>query len=181
MNREQLAHILRAAAEIVDDPEIVVIGSQSLLGSVDEDVLPDAATASMALDLTYLDDPADQKSDAVDGALGEWSPFHQTHGVYAQGVSITTAVLPAGWQDRVVSWSNRSTGRAAAVFLEPHDCVVSKLVAHRPKDLAFAAALLDAGLISPATLAERISALPESVDPVVRAQAGAWLAARGDI
>lgn len=41
MNREQLAHILRAAATIVDDPNILDIGSQSVLATFDEEELPD--------------------------------------------------------------------------------------------------------------------------------------------
>jgi hypothetical protein len=32
MTREQLEHLLRAAADIADDDEIVVIGSQAILG-----------------------------------------------------------------------------------------------------------------------------------------------------
>ena len=32
MTREQLEHVIRAAAEITGDPEIVVIGSTSILG-----------------------------------------------------------------------------------------------------------------------------------------------------
>lgn len=46
------------------------------------------------------------------------------------------------------------------MFLEPHDCVVSKLVAHREKDLVFAAAMLQADLIDPTILDERIDLLP---------------------
>lgn len=46
MKREDLAHILRAAAQIVDDPDVVVIGSQSILGSYDEDDLPAQAVGS---------------------------------------------------------------------------------------------------------------------------------------
>lgn len=92
MNREQLAHILRAASTIVDDPNILVIGSQSVLATFDEDELPDAATASMEVDLAYFDDPTEGKADAVDGAIGELSPFHEMNGVYAQGVSVRTAV-----------------------------------------------------------------------------------------
>jgi len=103
-----------------------VIGSQSLLASYDEDELPHAATASMEVDLAYFDDPDDLKADTVDGAIGELSPFHESFGFYAQGVSVRTAVLPNGWRDRVIHWSNNSTGRAHAAFLEPHDCVVSK-------------------------------------------------------
>jgi len=37
MDRQQLAHLLRAASKIADDPDIVVFGSQSILGSYDED------------------------------------------------------------------------------------------------------------------------------------------------
>ena len=40
MNREQLAHVLRAASRVVEDPEILVIGSQSLLASYSSDELP---------------------------------------------------------------------------------------------------------------------------------------------
>ena len=61
MNREQLAHVLRAAASIVDDPNILVIGSQAVLGTFDEEELPDAATASMEVDLAYFDDPTEDK------------------------------------------------------------------------------------------------------------------------
>jgi hypothetical protein len=80
MNREQLAHVLRARVRNRRRPDILVIGSQSLLASYDEDELPLTATASMEVD--------------------------------AQGVSVRTAVLPNGWRDRVVHWSNNSTGRA---------------------------------------------------------------------
>ena len=109
MNREQLAHILRAASTIVDDPNILVIGSQSVLATFDEDELPDRATASMEVDLAYFDDPTEDKADAVDGAIGELSPFHEMNGMYAQGVSVRTAVLPKGWRGRVAAWSPGQT------------------------------------------------------------------------
>ena len=76
MNRAPLALILRAAATILDDPNILVVGSQSVLATFDEDELADAATASMEVDLAYFDDPAEDKADAVDRAIGELSPFH---------------------------------------------------------------------------------------------------------
>lgn len=40
MRRSELAHILRAACDVTHDPEILVIGSQSILGSFDEEELP---------------------------------------------------------------------------------------------------------------------------------------------
>jgi hypothetical protein len=178
VNREQLAHVLRAASSIVTDRRILVIGSQSILATYDEEELPVEATASIEVDLAFFDDDDDEaRADQVDGAIGELSQFHETFGFYAQGVSVKTAVLPKGWRDRVVMWSNSSTGSAAAAFLDPHDCVVSKLVAFRDKDRAFAAALLRAGLVNAATLRERIGALPDDVDARVAQAILAWLAA----
>ena len=88
-----------------------MIGSQSILATYDEEELPVEATASI--------DDDEARADQVDGAIGELSQFHETFGFYAQGVSVSTAVLPNGWHDRVVSWSNSSTGSAAAAFLDP--------------------------------------------------------------
>ena len=146
----------------MEDPNILVIGSRSVLATFDEEELPDAATASMEVDLAHFDDPTEDKADAVDGAIGELSPFHEMNGVYAQGVSVRTAVLPEGWHGRVVTWSNQSTGRALAAFLEPHDCVVSKLVAYREKDFAFAAAMLESGLIDPKILRGASTSCPRA-------------------
>jgi hypothetical protein len=54
------------------------------------------------VDVAFFEDPEDRKADQVDGAIGELSPFHETFGYYAQGVSVATAVLPDGWRDRLV-------------------------------------------------------------------------------
>ncbi len=144
MNREQLAHVLRAASQIVDDPEIVVLGSQAILGSFRADELPDEVVVSMEADLAFRDDVDGSKSDSVDGAIGEGSPFHEMYSYYAQGVTISTAVLPAGWEQRVVEYERVDALPSHAVCLEPHDLVISKLVAGREKDLEFATALIGA-------------------------------------
>ena len=160
MRREDLAHLLRAASQIAGDVDVVVIGSQSILGSYTETQLPEAAYASQEADLTFFDDPDDDKSDQVDGAIGEDSMFHLTNGYYGQGVSVSTATLPAGWRDRIVVLESQSTRPGRGLCLEPHDLVASKLFAGREKDFSFATALLDCGLIDAATLRERADALP---------------------
>ncbi len=156
MTREQLEHILRASSAIAGEPDVLVIGSQSMLGSFTEDDLPPEATSSMEADIAFFDDPADAKADQVDGAIGELSMFHETFGYYAQGVSVSTAVLPDGWQDRVVALATPGTAPGRGLCLDPHDCVISKLVAGREKDLSFAAALVREWLIDPGILAIRI-------------------------
>ena len=69
MNREQLAHVVRAAATITGDGDIVIIGSQSILGAADAGTLPDAVTMSMEADIAFRDDIDAAKADAVDGAI----------------------------------------------------------------------------------------------------------------
>jgi hypothetical protein len=44
---------------------------------------------------------------------------HETFGYYAQGVSVTTAVLPAGWRERLVMF--RTPGRFWLALSGPGD------------------------------------------------------------
>lgn len=162
MKRQELAHILRAACGIADDGDILVIGSQAILGTYDEDDLPPRATASMEADIAFFDDPDRRKADEVDGGIGEWSPFHETNGVYAEGVAIETATfLPAGRRDRLVGWPLRSSEPATPRFLDPHGRAIAKLGAGRGKDLDFVAALIGNGLLELSVLRRRADLLPD--------------------
>jgi hypothetical protein len=173
VRRSELAHVLRAACRLADDPRIVVIGSQSILGSFDEDVLPAAATMSIEADVAFLDDPDERKSDLVDGGIGELSRFQETNGYYGQGVSLATAVLPDGWDRRLVPFDDPEAFPSEAMCLEPHDLVVSKLVAGREKDFEFARALLDARLVDADLLVQRAELLPTI--PAIRRRVVSWL------
>ncbi|HVC70846.1 MAG TPA: DUF6036 family nucleotidyltransferase [Acidimicrobiales bacterium] len=159
MNREDLAHILRSAAQIAGDNDILIIGSQAILGSFSEDELPDETYMSIEADVAFFDDPGGDKSDMVDGAIGEGSLFQTTHGIYGQGVSVETAVLPAGWRARLVPFVRPDALPSRALCLEPHDLVISKLVAGREKDFIFTGALLRAGRVSADLLRERADEL----------------------
>ncbi len=159
MNREQLSHVLRAAVRIAGEGDVVVIGSQAILGSYSDALLPPEATRSIEVDVAFRHDPDEQKSDQVDARIGELSPFHEEFGYYGQGVSISTAVLPVGWEDRVVAFE--APEHPLAVCIEAHDLVVAKLVAGREKDFDYATALLSRALIEVETLKERIAALDQ--------------------
>lgn len=115
MRRSELAHVLRAAARIVDDPNILVIGSQAILGTYSEDELPEDAWMSVEADLAFLEDLDARKADAVDGAIGELSQFHETFAYYGQGVEVKTAVLPDGWQSRLVPFEIKGADPAKAL------------------------------------------------------------------
>lgn len=74
MTREQLAHILLASARTVNDPRILVIGSQPILASYPETELPEAAWISIEADIAFLDDDEEaMNANDVDGAIGEMS------------------------------------------------------------------------------------------------------------
>jgi hypothetical protein len=172
--REQLEHLLRAASTIVGERDVLVIGSQAVLASIPDQRLPIEATTSIEADLAFLDDASDEKADRIDGAIGELSQFHETFGYYAQGVSITTATLPDGWIARLVALETQGTKPARGLCLEPHDCVVSKLVAGRWKDRDFAGALLREGLVDKEVVLERIGLLP-NVSTARKERLRAWV------
>ena len=73
----------------------------------------------MEADIAFFDDPADVKADQVDGAIGELSAFHETFGYYAQGVSVSTAVLPEGWRNRVIALATPVRLQGADYALTP--------------------------------------------------------------
>ncbi len=152
MTRSELEHLIRAAGAIAEDHEIVIIGSQSILGQFPE--APASLRASMEADLYPRNRP--ERAELVDGAIGEGSRFHQQFGYYAQGVDSKTALLPRGWQKRLVRVKNANTGGVQGLCLEVHDLAISKYVAGREKDLAFTRELARRGLTKKATLLERL-------------------------
>ena len=85
--------------------------------------------------------------------------FHETFGYYAHGVDETTAILPIGWQERLVRVENENTRGNIGWCLDPHDLAISKLVAGREKDLSFIASLIRHGMVSEAILRERLSSI----------------------
>lgn len=133
MTRKQLEHLIRAASQIADDDELIIIGSQALLGAWPS--APEEMLVSVEADLFPRNKP--ELADLIDGTIGELSPFHMTFGYYAHGVAEETATLPRGWKHRLVPIRTSNTLGATGWCLEFHDLMISKLAAGRPKDLDF--------------------------------------------
>jgi len=153
MKRQQLEHVLRAAAGITGADRFVIIGSQAILGQFPN--APPDLLQSVEADLYSLRDPQD--ANLIDGSIGEGSPFHQTFGYHAHGVGEETAVLPDGWKDRLIELRTPSTGNAIGLCLEVHDLAVSKLVAGRDNDIRFIAGLLRYRLAQADVIRQRLS------------------------
>jgi hypothetical protein len=167
MTREQLEHLLRAAAVIASDDEIVVIGSQAILGQFPD--APESMRVSNEADLFPRNYP--ERADIIEGSIGELSPFHETFGYYAQAVTEETARLPQGWQDRLVIIQNENTRGARGFCLEVHDLLASKVVAGREKDYDFLREAAKHGLANRETLLGRLETV--EVGPLVRVSARA--------
>lgn len=156
MTREQLEHAIRAACDVAGDTEVWVFGSQSVLGQ--HPGAPGALRRSEEADITPKNRP--ERTDLVDGALGQDSLFHRTHGFYVHGVPIgEAATLPDGWQRRAIPVRNPNTRDCTGWCLEAHDLAISKLAAFRDKDREFVRLMLRENLVDGALLAERLKGL----------------------
>lgn len=142
MNRTQLAHALRAAADLLGEREFVVVGSAAILGSFPEALMTEALVMSVEVDLVPPNDADEEKAIILDGAQGELSQFHQSHGFYIDGVSVNTSRSPAGWQKRVVAFAPHAAEGAVGWCLSAADLVATKAVAGRSKDRSFVIAAL---------------------------------------
>lgn len=163
MTRAELEHLIGAAATIADDREVVVIGSQSILGQFPD--APAELCRSMEADLWPKNHP--ERWELIDGSIGELSPFHEAFGYYAQGVGPETATLPEGWQERLVRVESPRTRGAIGLCLEVTDLIVSKLAAGREKDREFVRTASRLRLLDRDTLTRRIAAT--HLDPDRRA------------
>jgi len=154
MTRQQLEHVIRASAAIAGVRDIVVIGSQAILGQFPS--APPELLVSREADVYPLKHP--ERGDLIDGSIGEGSPFERTFGYYAHGVDDTTAVLPEGWRDRLIAVAGENTDPGRGWCLESHDLAIAKYVAGRPKDLDFTRVLAIHGMTLRDVLFERLAA-----------------------
>ena len=155
MKRSELEHVIRAAAAILDVQDIVVVGSQSILGTYP--VAPAELLESCEADIYPKDDPS--RSAIVDAVIGEESRFHETFGYYVDGVDEKTSVLPPGWEQRLVRVVNENTHGAVGWCLDPEDLALAKHVAGRDKDIRFTEALVRHRMVDHETLLERLDSM----------------------
>lgn len=168
MTRSNLEHIIRAAGTIADDSDIIVVGSQAVLGQ-----FPDAKKellVSMEADVYPKNWP--ERSDLIDGSIGDGSPFQRQFGYYAHGVDSATSVLPAGWEQRLVLVTGENTRYIRGWCLEVNDLAIAKLVAGRSKDIDFLRHLVQGGYVEAAILKARFEICPlsDQVAPIVKAR-----------
>ncbi len=152
MNRLALEHVIRAASAIFQDFDLIIFGSQAVLGSFPN--APEELFVSVEVDVFSRTNP--EGADLIDGAMGELSSFHETFGYYAPGVSIEVATLPDLWEQRLVPLKNENTREATGWCIEVHDLAISKLAAGREKDLDYLSVLIRHKMVDQEILLNRL-------------------------
>jgi uncharacterized nucleotidyltransferase DUF6036 len=166
MRRAELEHVIRAAAEVAEDHELVIVGSQAILGQFPD--APGTMLVSREADIYPKNHP--ERSDEIDGSLGDGSYFDSSFGYYAHAVGPETAKAPVGWENRLIRVQSENTGNAIGWCLEAHDLVLSKCAAGRQRDWDFAREALRHGLVDPTELKHRAANLPLSPADIERIQ-----------
>jgi len=184
MRRDQLEHAIRTACQVIGRPEVIVVGSQAILGTFREDELPSRATMSVEVDILPIADSNEetaQLADCIEVVAGEFSPFEELHGFRIDGVDLKTSALPEGWRDRLVKVQNTNTAGPVGGLqftgwcLDKEDLCAAKLCALREKDQNFVSELLKVGLVDSGVIAERLATVPERYRPGAE-RALEWLA-----
>lgn len=70
MRRDQLEHAIRSACQIIDRREVIVVGSQAILGSIPETALPKEATTSTEVDIMPIADDNEETARLADLKIG---------------------------------------------------------------------------------------------------------------
>jgi hypothetical protein len=143
MNIDTLMQLLLAAHQLCGHREYVVVGSVSVLGMAQVEVIPVDMTLSIDVDCYTLADPP--RVFDLSAQLGEGSPYHRAHGVYLDPVSPLLPTLPQGWESRLIRIEHPPI---TAHCLEPNDAAISKLARGEPRDLRWVHAGLQAQLVS---------------------------------
>jgi hypothetical protein len=104
MRRDQLEHAIRTACQIIEQPEVIVVGSQAILGTYDESQLPAAATMSIEVDILPIADSNDETArlaDLIEGVAGEFSPFEE---LTASASTASTSTPPSCPMAGATAW-----------------------------------------------------------------------------
>jgi hypothetical protein len=166
VRRDELEHVIRAAAEVSGDDELVIVGSQAILGQFPD--APEPLVVSREADIYPKNRP--EQADEIDGSMGDGSYFDSSFGYYAHAVGPETAKAPAGWERRLIPIRSENTGGATGWCLEVHDLVLAKCVAGRERDWDFAKEALRHGLVDSDELKCRAVDLPLSAAEAERIQ-----------
>jgi hypothetical protein len=135
LRRNNIDHILRAAASLSGHARFVMVGTGAVIATARH--IPLAMMLTEEIDIYVEDGPdPDLVSDLIDASIRRDSRFHRTFGYYGDGVSERTAIMPLDWKTRAVEYATPD-GIATALCPSAEDIAIAKLCAWREKDQAW--------------------------------------------
>jgi len=152
MTLDQVFKLLERARALTQHRDIVVIGSNSVLGLAEHTAIPPDMAMSVDLDSYLKDDPG--RTGELAKELGEGSAFHEKEGFYLDPVNPKLPTLPDGWEGRLLPLERNGN---CAWFIDPDDAAISKYARGEPRDQRWIRAGLAAGLISMPKVLARLS------------------------
>lgn len=97
VDADQLRDLARRAANRTGYRQILVLGSQAIHGALPDVALPPITTISEEADLAVVNDLTGDTPHQIEAAFRMGSPYHQSFGVYADGIALSEVTLPDGW------------------------------------------------------------------------------------
>jgi len=161
VKRQQLEEAILRACEIVGQSRVIVVGSQAILATWGEDLLPPEATMSAEADIAPEHDVSDHLSNKLWMLAGQDSEWANERDFYIDAVSANTAVLPDRWRERAVEIEVTGHPGIVGICPEAHDLCASKMARNEDKDREFVGALVDAGLVDPRLLRNRLDEITD--------------------
>jgi hypothetical protein len=137
MTLEQFDHVCRAATAIAGVKRIYAFGANAIvpwLAQAGHSIPLSGVEPSQDVDVTTGDVKLDL---LIDGAIGELSAFDKTFSVYAHSVDFALFQAPVNWRQRIGK-RIEPVSCVEIIVPHPHDLIISKLIAGRPKDFDFA-------------------------------------------
>jgi hypothetical protein len=142
VRREDFDALVAAVAATAEVNEVIVVGSQAILASIDEKLLPRQVTLSPEIDVVIAAHP---RAGAIRRLLGPGSLSDSQRGVYVDVVSEHTPRLAANWRARAIRRQSPDMPLVSALCPDIHDLALAKLGAgRRDKDFPYVEALLAA-------------------------------------
>ncbi len=154
--RLHLELAIAAAARACDDTAVYVTGRLSILGKY-----PGVADELLEGDeFQVFPRSKGESAGEIEGALGLQSGFRQMHGCGARAFDPNGAVLPEGWQFRLIEVRPESTGGASGWCLDPNDLAVGEIWNAGRATSDFLRRLFEHDLIDPDLMLRGMESLP---------------------
>ena len=164
MNREKIAHLLRAIAGVTGETKLALVGSATVLLRAKN--IPAAMLNTNEIDV-FSPNATDEELfvDLVSGSLGRGSQFDRTFNYFGDGVTSRTAKMPSDWRERAKIVDVPTVQGIEVLVPDLNDIALAKMMAWREKDRDWLQAGVRSKILDPDAMRARLASLPETDVP----------------